>query len=159
TCPGATTFTVALEDFVGSALLVAVTETVTLSGPAGAVYMPAGSIVPAVAVHVTAVSFTSAAMNCIVWPVPMAAVGGLTDTLTGCFLTEELSLQPAAKMIKQTTLIVRKRWQKNEGLRRSRIIFPFRVEKVILAGKTRPTRNHNPKFDISTLLDSLISVK
>src|SRR5262249_56342487 len=79
----ATTLTVAVADFVGSSLLVAVTVTVVL-WPTGATKMPLTSTVPADAVQVTPnFPFVTFAVNETVWPVPVAVVCGLTLTLTG----------------------------------------------------------------------------
>jgi hypothetical protein len=77
--------TLAVADFVLSALLVAVITDVVLAVTQGAVNSPLVEIVPAVAFHVTPVSavFETVAVN---WDVPKEtrpAVVGVTDTAMG----------------------------------------------------------------------------
>jgi hypothetical protein len=80
--PGATTFTVADAVFVLTVLLVAVTVTVVLVS-VGATKFPFASIVPAPLAALPATdqltpAGSPVAVNCIVWPVPIAALAGET---------------------------------------------------------------------------------
>jgi hypothetical protein len=80
---GGVTETAALDFFVGSALLVAVTLTFTLLETVGAVNIPLLEMVPALADHVTAVLLVpcTAAANCCVLPEPTVTMAGETATL------------------------------------------------------------------------------
>ena len=76
-------------------MLVAVTVTIKLCVPAGAMKVPLASIVPLVAVHVTPeFPFFTFAVNETFWPVSTAVVCGLTLTLTPDTVSIVLPLTP-----------------------------------------------------------------
>jgi hypothetical protein len=102
--PGLTT-TLALDLFVGSTTLVAVTVTLVLLETLGAVNRPALETVPEFADHVTAVLLVpcTRAVNCWLLPEVKAAALGETDTATvaaGLIVTEE-----RANLVASATLV------------------------------------------------------
>src|SRR6267154_6816400 len=99
---GGATVTMAIADWVGSARLFAVTETVVSTFTWGAVNMPVLEIEPCVADHVTArlVALTTFAVNCWVSPEGMIAVVGVTYTWicrVGVALTIPVNRQNSAR--------------------------------------------------------------
>jgi hypothetical protein len=92
TVTGGKTVTVAVADLVGSATLVAVTETASLTVNAGAVYSPVLVILPFEADQTTAVLvvFATFAVNCWVRAENTLGCAGETETCTAMLASAEV---------------------------------------------------------------------